>query len=375
MSRTEGVRRSVLLVIGVAFVLTGCHQTLHRPAPITHAAQPPHPAPTPLHPRKMIAFRVTEVGTFGGKTSDSFGINDRGEITGTAADASGFGHLYLYKNRRLQDLGRMGQGHSSVGRFINGREQIAGETSDDRTFLWQRGRYRPVRPFYGMDSEINVGISGLSADGTVAGTVDASTFWIGYLWRRGRTRLFNHPPSRETRCDAISPHTYWVLWTGHTFLRARQGPTSFSITPPAGFSTVTANAINDAGEVAGSTSDFLNQKTRPVWGSRTRRLAVLSLPVGFPDGTVEAINASGRLVGQCSDASGKSHALYYVNGKMFDLNDLIDSRGGWVLLDARAINARGQIVGSGIHHGSERGFLLTPVPGAAASGKISPHSW
>lgn len=44
---------------------------------------------------------------------------------------------------------------------------------------------------------------------------------------------------------------------------------------------------------------------------------------------------------------------------MVDLNTRIDSRLGWELDAAAAINDAGQIVGSGRHHGKARAFLLT----------------
>ena len=36
------------------------------------------------------------------------------------------------------------------------------------------------------------------------------------------------------------------------------------------------------------------------------------------------------------------------------------ARSGWKLQNALGINARGQIIGNGIHNGIRRGFLLTP---------------
>jgi hypothetical protein len=44
-----------------------------------------------------------------------------------------------------------------------------------------------------------------------------------------------------------------------------------------------------------------------------------------------------------------------------DLNDLIPTNSGWELIEARSINAAGQIVGWGMHAGRTNAFLLTPV--------------
>ena len=51
----------------------------------------------------------------------------------------------------------------------------------------------------------------------------------------------------------------------------------------------------------------------------------------------------------------------WMNGKGYTLQSLLHPRSGWVLQTARGINNRGCIVGTGIHNGRTRGFLLTPV--------------
>ena len=45
---------------------------------------------------------------------------------------------------------------------------------------------------------------------------------------------------------------------------------------------------------------------------------------------------------------------------MVDLNALLPAGSGWVLSEARAINAKGQIAGNGTLHGRPHAFLLTP---------------
>ncbi len=51
---------------------------------------------------------------------------------------------------------------------------------------------------------------------------------------------------------------------------------------------------------------------------------------------------------------------------MQDLNALIDASGaGWVLVEARALNDRGQIVGSGTFQGATHAFLLSPAAPAS----------
>lgn len=49
---------------------------------------------------------------------------------------------------------------------------------------------------------------------------------------------------------------------------------------------------------------------------------------------------------------------------MYDLNDLIDSGSGWVLVEARDISDEGYITGYGLYNGQTRAFLLVPEPTA-----------
>jgi hypothetical protein len=48
---------------------------------------------------------------------------------------------------------------------------------------------------------------------------------------------------------------------------------------------------------------------------------------------------------------------------MIDLNLLIPTNSGWEMMEARSVNAAGQIVGWGMHGGHTNAFLLTPVSG------------
>jgi probable HAF family extracellular repeat protein len=73
-----------------------------------------------------------------------------------------------------------------------------------------------------------------------------------------------------------------------------------------------------------------------------------------------ALNRAGIVVGESTSISGDHHAFVYRSGKMLDLNQLIPAGSGWELGSASGINDAGQISGSGLHNGQQRGFLLTP---------------
>jgi probable HAF family extracellular repeat protein len=80
--------------------------------------------------------------------------------------------------------------------------------------------------------------------------------------------------------------------------------------------------------------------------------------------TAQGTNAAGMIVGSSTTSDNAEHAFLYVEGQMFDLNDLCDlSQSDFrVLTVAKTINDSCLIVGEGItNNGDKHAFLLTPV--------------
>lgn len=123
-----------------------------------------------------------------------------------------------------------------------------------------------------------------------------------------------------------------------------------------------AYAVNNKGQVTG----LAYTKNRAAHGFIANCAACpmkdLGTAVGGSTSTIWgfAINDSGVVVGQ-STFKGTYHAFVWSNGKMQDLNKLIPAGTGWTLIDARGINATGQIVGTAMNKsGDQHGYLLTP---------------
>ncbi len=76
------------------------------------------------------------------------------------------------------------------------------------------------------------------------------------------------------------------------------------------------------------------------------------------------INDAGVVVGNAAlKGNNRTHAALWIGTTIFDLNDLLDASGrGWMLFEARGINASGKIVGWGESpSGQKHGILLTPT--------------
>jgi hypothetical protein len=101
-----------------------------------------------------------------------------------------------------------------------------------------------------------------------------------------------------------------------------------------------------------------------MMGQRTVDLGTL----GGTNSIAYCINDAGAAAGTAQLVSGIMHAFIVTNAlgsmiEMRDLNDLIPTNSGWQLVEARGMNAAGQIVGWGMFGGHTNAFLLTPVSG------------
>ena len=125
---------------------------------------------------------------------------------------------------------------------------------------------------------------------------------------------------------------------------------------PSGFSG--ACAIDAAGRIGGQASDAaVNRAFRFANGALT------NLDVFASSGSnVEAI-AEGTSVGWfMTPADGTQRAFVNTDaGGSSDLNTLVDDAAGWVLFQAKGVNAAGVIVGEGAFNSAPAVFRLTPV--------------
>jgi len=85
-------------------------------------------------------YIATRIPTLGGARASAFGINDKGQIVGTAFLANGNYHAFLWsRGSHIQDLGTLG-GPTSRANAINAAGQVVGWADDaldnSHPFLW-----------------------------------------------------------------------------------------------------------------------------------------------------------------------------------------------------------------------------------------------
>ena len=118
-------------------------------------------------------------------------------------------------------------------------------------------------------------------------------------------------------------------------------------------SETSADAINDAGLIAGQTFDPLGIV---LWDG------VSWQPVATPalvEPEIHDMNDCGQIVGaHHPEVFFKPHAFLIAGGAGVDLNSQIPAGSGWRLGTATAINDAGEIAGVGHHNGRQHAFLL-----------------
>jgi probable HAF family extracellular repeat protein len=121
-------------------------------------------------------------------------------------------------------------------------------------------------------------------------------------------------------------------------------------------------------------------------------LVDLGVPTGHESSQAYGLNNGGIVVGTATDAFGRPHAFAWRDGRIVNLNALLDPQSDWVLQTAFDVTDSGQVVGSGTLAGLRRAYRLqlpaslggaaaasdassvstTPLPSAAGSADATP---
>ncbi len=296
-----------------------------------------------LDPKSRVPIRAAciwqngtfrDLGAFGGSGGDALGINDRNQVIGWAHTAEGDEHPFLWEEGKLKDLGTLG-GLNGRAYAINNVGEIVG-ASDNRdgfehAFLLQRGHLADLGAVRGFpDSEARC----LNRKGVIAG--------VAYGPDAGQVAFIYHADTMRG-LGALPDNT--------------SGSGSGGGFPPGigGFQgqrvlTAEALGINENGDIVGSSQNHAVQ-----WhaGAGPEELAASRPDEGS---AAYGVDDQDHIVGYSGN-----HATLWDNLRPVDLNTRVPSGSGWTLMNARAINNHGQVIGIGTVKERMHGFRLDPI--------------
>jgi probable HAF family extracellular repeat protein len=343
-------------------------------------------------------YKITDLGTLAGGSSQAYGLNALGQVVGTSCDSDC--HAFLWtKAGGMKDLGTLpGGGSYSVAAGVNELMQVAGSSNFSQPFMGNTHAFLWTSTAGMLDlgtlgcPDIT-GANGINSLGQIAGTstippCPGGGQYRAFLWSKdsGMQNLGTLPGGSFSLANSINTLGQVVGYSdcsicvgAHPFIWTSSGMQDLGTLPGGTFGA--AIGINNPGAVVCTSDSALSggMVHAFLWTARNGMRDLGTLPGGIWS-SAYAVNDFGYVVGSADSATSPDHRfVMHMNGGassdtshafiwtaragMRDLNDLVVPRhSGWVLQSAQGINLFGQIVGWGTFQGNTRAFLLTPPP-------------
>lgn len=339
-------------------------------------------AALPAAPAQNEKLQVQEVGPQELVATIGIAVNDKNEVVGTAFGDNDEVRAFIVRNGKGELLPLPNGAPLSAASGINDKGEavgIAGSENSLRGVVWAGGK---------------AGVLTSGKRDTVATTLSRQSVAAGIAMdaQRSENYFASHLAMISSEFAAQLPRIQdngfsGMLWSkpgdgkaigefipqsgspsgilvGLTLGKNGPVPAAFkggkigTLAIPGGLQMAVPMAANDK-EIfvgAGVTED---RSVKPVgWGNG--KTGFLPVP-GNKQGLALGINNENQVAGVIEVEGGEAHAAVWSNGKVIDLNDAIDKRGGWTLVQARGINNKGYVVGTGIKDGHIGAFLVGPI--------------
>jgi probable HAF family extracellular repeat protein len=314
-----------------------------------------------------VSYNVTDLGTLGGDDSIAYGINSLGTVVGEATTSSGDFYACLWNNCQITNLINR---PSSVAGAINNSGQVVGffekpeENAIRHAFLSEGTTFTDLGTLGGTNSEAHA----LNDSGQVVGFSQTKNGTEAFLWQNGTMRGLGALGGSVSYAYGINNKGEIVgeASTGsqrHAFVWKNNVMTDLETL---GGTWSEAYSINESSQIVGSSE--LSDGTWHAFFYQNESMQDLGT-LGGDISWATNLNNLGQIVGYSDMIAGNDlsdmtdyRACLWENGRIVDLNSLIDENSDWVLYEARDINDLGQIVGLGSINGVSHAFLLSPVP-------------
>ena len=298
------------------------------------------------------AYKVQDLGTLdGGNLALPAGLNDSGQVVGESGSSGGTFHAYIYSDGKMKAVPGFAASSTSgsVATAINEAGYVTGYVSSGDAFLYTGG-----------STDIDLGTDGaLGTDPTSINdseTVVGNGFGLAFQSTRGGavTTITGLYSANGINDAGVIVGAVITSLPGNPVEAAIDDHGKISLLGgPVGTS---AAAINNAGQAVGGDYLFSGGKAIALGGLN-----------GSSTASATSINEAGTIVGNAPD-NGTGHGFIYSNGKLTDLNGLIDPKLGYTIVEALGINNRGQIaVLAADAEGNARSLLLTPNVASTSS--------
>lgn len=345
-----------------------------------------------------VRYSLTVLGTLGGTFGEAHGLNNRGSAAGQSTLPGEALHAFFRHKGVIADLGTLGGPDSLVNvanHTVNDSDTVVGfsETSTPDPneedfcvlptglvclpFVWEYGVLTALPTLGGNNGQA----LGVNNRGQIVGQAETpnsdpcSPFAQAVkavIWQHGAVQeVLGSLGGTAAVANAINDtgqvvglsgcaagNFFAVLWNhGNPVNLGTLGGASGNI----------PFDINNQGQVVGQ-SDLPGDTVHHAFLWQDGVMSDLgSLSVALPTSLASGINNRGQVVGFSEDAAAddpSAVAVLWESGRIIDLNTVIPAGSPLFLMEAAAINDRGEIGGWGrLANGEHRAFLLTPCDG------------
>jgi len=320
-------------------------------------------------------YTITDIGMLaGGGASGATGINNAGQVVGWSENSAGDRRAVFWHDGILDKLPTPAETVSSIANAINDAGVIVGSVTftdgTEHAAMWVNGQFTDLSDFAGLgigEAE-RINRVGIIVGGSIIKPLNESR---AIAWVNGVPSIIGTLSGNSAALD-INEKNDIVGWAEdsngdkHAFLyeNAQQSMNDLGVMPDGLWSVATgineSGVIVGYGEVVGETTGVFSFKRDPQTGVMENLGALGSdTSHAFDVNEVPYIVGSSVLLG-----TGDLNAVLWRPDKMVNLNSLLLPGSHWdYLIEAKAINDEGLIVGRGVINDEVHGFILEPVLG------------